>query len=120
MNDETKRIIAFISAALINKENYDTLYDHTSSKSYKFSIEISENSFVAHDFDLDCDIEGKLKNNVYKIYHYGFRNFIDLSIDGFEFSGSDSKSKHKFSGKVMNQTIQFFDEENSSRFLYNV
>ncbi|MCO6473767.1 MAG: hypothetical protein J5I57_08560 [Melioribacteraceae bacterium] len=120
MNDETRRVLAFISAALINKEDYDSLFDHTNSKSFNYSIEFSGNNFVAHDFDLDCDVEGELHNNVYKIYHYGLRNFIDLSINGFEFSGCDNKSKHKFSGKVVNQNVQFFDEENSSRFLYNV
>jgi len=120
MNDESRRVIAFISAALINKDDYDSLFDHTNSRSYNFSIELSENGFIAHDFDLDCDVEGKLNNNVYKIYHYGFRNFIDLSIDGFEFKGCDNKSKHKFSGKVVNQTIQFNDEETAKGYLYNV
>lgn len=120
MSDEARRAVAFISAALINKEEYDTLFDHALSRSFNFSIEFSGNNFIVHDFDQDCDIEGKFMNDIYKIYHYGFSNFIDLSIDAFEFSGCDNKSKHKFSGRVINTTIQFNDEETASRFLYNV
>jgi len=120
MKNHARRVVAIISASIINKKQYSSVYDYKESKYYNISCEITSGNINSYDYELKCYITGSGNGSNISLYHYGNDKYIDLNINRAHFEGYDYDSSKHYSGDVNGDSISIYDYELQQYFNYSV
>lgn len=120
MNNDIRRVIAYIIGKIILKKDSNTIYDHSSSSFKNIEGDVNESQINIFDKDLNRLFTGTGIKNNYSIYDYGSRKITEMKIDNLEFEGYDHESSKYFTGKVEDEEIIIYDFQDSKYHRYTV
>lgn len=115
MNSNTRACIAYITGSLHGR-NASSVYDYSQSRHISVSGTVSESSINVYDYDRGCHISGSPSS----LYDYGNSAYIQLNMNGIQFSGYDYDSGNHYSGTVNGGSVSIYDYETSQHYSYSV
>jgi hypothetical protein len=112
MKEETRRAVAFVAAARINRQSRHSIYSFAEG----CHTPMSGNAQRAYDYGVGAHIVGSGSS----LYHYGNGAHIKLNINEPQFSGYDYDSGNHFSGRVIGNRVTLYDHGEAGYFHYRV
>lgn len=118
MNLYKRRIVAFITGKLISGKEIVKIFDRTNSSYNEITGEVSIARINVYDTEKNDLITGSGDEKGISLYDLVTAKFIDLKINGDNFEGFDYESKKIFYGDMKDNTISFFDFQDSKHHYY--
>jgi hypothetical protein len=113
-----RRVVAYIIGKLIGGKEISKIFDRTTSSYNTVTGEVSTLKINVYDKERNEMITGNGDEKGISLYDYTSAKFIDLKIDGNKFDGFDYDSKKVFYGDLKENTISFFDFQDSRHHYY--
>jgi hypothetical protein len=118
VNIYKRRIVAFVIGKLIRGKEISRVFDKTTSSYNEINGEVSIKSINVFDTEKNEMITGSGDEKGISLYDFATAKFIDLKIDGENFDGFDYESKKVFYGDMKDNTVSFFDFQDSKHHYY--
>ena len=118
MNIYKRRIVAFVIGKLISGREISRVFDKTTSSYNEINGEVSIKSINVFDTEKNEMITGSGDDKGISLYDFATAKFIDLKINGENFDGFDYESKRVFYGDMKDNTVSFFDFQDSKHHYY--
>jgi hypothetical protein len=118
MKPNVRRVIAYIAARLILRENLESIYDYTTSQHYRIAGIVDDASLAVYDYSCSCDITGKSNGSRYSLFHFGESTHITLSVFGHKFKGFDFGSGCEFDGVISGRSVTVSDSRDGTTYRY--
>ena len=116
MNAHVRRAVAYIAGRLVTNSDSAAIYDASEGRFVNFSGQVTPQNVNIYDYDERCFIGGTPSS----LFHYGDSQFIQLNINGRQFSGFDFGSAQHFSGSVQARNVTVYDYEHGNYFNYSI
>ena len=118
MNIYKRRIVAFVIGKLIGGKEISRVFDRTTSSYNEVAGEVSITSINVYDTEKNEIITGSGDDKGISLYDFVTAKFIDIKIYGEKFDGFDYESKKVFYGDMKENTVSFFDFQDSKHHYY--
>ncbi len=118
MNLYKRRIVAFVAGKLISGKEIVKIFDRSNSSYNEITGEVSIARINVYDTEKNELIIGSGDEKGISLYDFVTAKFIELKIDGDKFEGFDYESKKIFYGNMKDNTISFFDFQDSKHHYY--
>lgn len=118
MNIYKRRIVAFVIGKLIGGKEISRVFDKSTSSYNEIAGEVSTKSINVYDTEKNEMITGSGDEKGVTLYDFVTAKFIDLKIYGENFEGFDYESKKVFYGDMKENTVAFFDFQDSKHHYY--
>ncbi len=118
MNIYKRRIVAYVIGKLIGGKEISRVFDKTTSSYNEIAGEVSTKSINVYDTEKNEMITGSGDEKGVTLYDFATAKFIDLKIYGENFEGFDYESKKVFYGDMKENTVSFFDFQDSKHHYY--
>ncbi|OGU70352.1 MAG: hypothetical protein A2V93_11660 [Ignavibacteria bacterium RBG_16_34_14] len=118
MNIYKRRIVAFVIGKLIGGKEISRVFDRTTSSYNEVAGEVSITSINVYDTEKNEMITGSGDDKGISLYDFVTAKFIDIKIYGEKFDGFDYESKKVFYGDMKENTVSFFDFQDSKHHYY--
>jgi len=118
VNIYKRRIVAFVIGKLISGREISRVFDKTTSSYNEINGEVSIKSINVFDTEKNEMITGSGDEKGISLYDFATAKFIDLKINGENFDGFDYESKRVFYGDMKDNTVSFFDFQDSKHHYY--
>lgn len=118
MNIHKRRIVAFVIGKLIGGKEISKVFDKTTSSYNEITGEVSITRINVYDTEKNEIVTGSGDEKGISLYDFATAKFIDLKIYGETFDGFDYESKKVFYGDMKENTVSFFDFQDSKHHYY--
>jgi len=118
VNIHKRRIVAYVIGKLIGGKEISRVFDKTTSSYNEIAGEVSITRINVYDTEKNEMITGSGDEKGISLYDFATAKFIDLKISGEKFDGFDYESKKVFYGDMKENTISFFDFQDSKHHYY--
>ena len=121
MHQNIRAALSFIAISIINKEEYDSIFDFSRSVHVLISGEIANESVGVFDHELNAHISGDYQQGSGALYHHGFQCHLSFEWDDSEFRGfvHGGEGGH-LTGQIQGDSISLFDHSNSTHYHFSV
>jgi hypothetical protein len=118
VNNYKRRIVAYVIGKLVKGEEISRVFDKTTSSYNQILGEVSNTRINVYDAEKNEMITGSGDGKGISLYDFATAKFIDLKIYGDNFDGFDYESKKVFYGDMKENTVSFFDFQDSKHHYY--
>jgi len=118
VNIHKRRIVAFVIGKLIGGKEISKVFDKTTSSYNEITGEVSITRINVYDTEKNEIVTGSGDEKGISLYDFATAKFIDLKIYGETFDGFDYESKKVFYGDMKENTVSFFDFQDSKHHYY--
>lgn len=118
MNIHKRRIVAYIIGKLVAGKEISRIFDKTTSSYNEINGEVSLTRINVYDTEKNEMMTGSGDGKGVSLYDFATAKFIDLKIAGEKFDGFDYESKKVFYGELKDNTVSFFDFQDSKHHYY--
>jgi len=116
MTDEKRACIAAIAYVAISHNTSNAIYDYHRSIYVNLGIQCNGSLFNVYDYDRSGYLGGYLPN----IFDYPSGYYIQLSINGRNFTGFDYETSTYYNGFVNGRSISVYDYEHNQYYLFGM
>jgi hypothetical protein len=116
VNAHVRRAVAYIAGRLVSGADSGAVYDYSEGRYVNFSGQVTPQNVNVYDYDEGNFVGG----NPASLYHYGDGQYIQLNVNGPQFSGYDFGSGQHFSGNVNARNVTVYDYEHGNYFNYSI
>ena len=118
MDTDKRRIVAYIVGKLVSGKEIYKIFDRTTSSYNQITGEVSPSRINVYDIEKNEMVSGSGDDKGISLYDFISAKFIDLRIEGSKFDGFDYESKKIFYGDYKENTVAFFDLQDSKHHYY--
>ena len=118
MNNDKRRIVAFVIGKLLGGKEIYKIFDRTTSSYIQIVGEVSPTRINVYDIEKNELITGSGDDKGISLYDFASAKFIDLRIVDSKFDGFDYESKKLFYGDYKENTIELFDFQDSKHHYF--
>jgi hypothetical protein len=111
-------MVAYIIGKLVGGKEITRVFDKTTSSYNEIAGEVTVERINVYDTEKNELLTGSGDSKGISLYDYAAAKFIDLKIDGERFDGFDYDSKKVFYGDIKENTVSFFDFQDSKHHYY--
>jgi hypothetical protein len=116
MKAEQRPAVAALAAALANKQNVKSIYDHGTGQYVNIDVDISNDQIKAYDYSRSAHLSGP----TISVYDYGVGAYIQLQLSGSTVDGYDYASGQHFQAQVTGKSVWLYDYETSQYYSFTV
>ncbi|RPI72704.1 MAG: hypothetical protein EHM47_07660 [Ignavibacteriales bacterium] len=118
MNLHKRRIVAYIIGKLYTEKEISKVFDKTTSSYNSITGEVTVSRINVYDTEKNELLTGSGDEKGISLYDFTTAKFIDLKISGEYFDGFDYESQKVFYGDIKENTVSFFDFQDSKHHYY--
>ena len=118
MNNDKRRIVAYIIGKLVSGKEIYKIFDRTTSSYNQIMGEVSPTRINVYDTEKNELITGSGDDKGISLYDFTSAKFIDLRMEGSKFDGFDYESKKLFYGDYKENTVALFDFQDSKHHYF--
>lgn len=116
MNAHVRRAVAYIAGRLVSGSDSGAVYDYSEGRYVNIGGQVTARNVNVYDYEQRCYVAGTPNS----LYHYGDGQFIQIDVNGPQFTGFDYGSGQHFSGSVQTRSVNLYDYEQGSYFNYSI
>jgi hypothetical protein len=118
MNNNKRRIVAFIIGKLASGREIYKIFDRSTSSYNEIKGEVSIARINVYDTERNELFTGSGDAKSISIYDLTSAKFIELRLNGLNFDGFDYDSKKIFYGEIKDSTVALFDYQDSKHHYF--
>lgn len=113
-----RRLLSYIIGKIITGNDIVKIFDRTTFSFIKVEGEVTDKKISVYDTTRSEILIGSGDDTGISLYDFNSCKFLDLKITGKNFEGYDFETKRIFYGELQEDTILFFDFEDSKHHFY--
>ncbi len=118
MNQEKRRMMAYVIGRLVLKKQATAVYDHAAKAWFQAAGDCALGKIAVFDHQRQCYLIGVTREGRTAVFDHGTQQYIEIKLKGNKFEGFDFESKFHFGGIVEKERIALYDFEKKKYYQY--